>query len=377
MGRSRSRSNRSRKPASWASTFSSTDSCSNTSRFATADRAAHGVTAEGEPVRERGLALEEGLGEEVATDHRAERRVAAGEPLGAGDDVGEVVVALAAEHRAEPAERADDLVGHEQHAVAVADLADPLEVALGRDEATARVLHRFEEHRGDGVGALEDDALLELVGEREHERLLVVGERVATAVGVRHVAGAGGQRLEGRAQRGNTGDRERAQRGAVVRGAPGDHLVALSLADGAEVLTRELPRRLDRFGTASGEEHPVEVAGRERGEARRQLDRRWVRVRPHREVVERLRLDARRLGEIGTTVTDLHGEEARQPVEQLVPGRVPEPAPLTARDDVHRRVGPVPAEAGEVHPEVTVGERAELVGRPGSVAGLGHRVPHV
>ena len=30
---------------------------------------------------------------------------------------------LTAEHRAEPAERADDLVGHEQHAVAVADLA--------------------------------------------------------------------------------------------------------------------------------------------------------------------------------------------------------------------------------------------------------------
>ena len=326
------------------------------------------MAAEGEPVRERRLVLEERLGEEVATDDRAERRVAAGEPLGTGDDVGEVVVAFAAEHRAEAPERADHLVGHEQHAVAVADLAHPLEVALGGHEAAARVLHRLEEHRGDGVGTLEHDALLELVGEGEHERLLVVGERVATAVGVRHVAGAGRQRFEGRAQRGNAGDRERARGGAVVRGAAGDHLVALSLADGAEVLADELPCRLDRLGTAGGEEHPVQVAGRERGERCRELDRRRVRVGPEREVVERLRLHARGLGEIVTPVADLHGEEAGQAVEQSVAGRVPQRAALAARDDVHRRVGAVPAEAGEVHPEVTVGERAEFVGVVGQAA---------
>ena len=148
------------------------------------DRAAHRMTTEREAVGERRLVLEERLGEEVAADHRAERRVPAGEALGAGDDVGEVVVALAAEHGAEATERADHLVGHEQHAVAVADLAHAREVALGRDEAPARVLHRLQEHRGDRLGPLEQDPFLDLVGDREHERLLVVAQRVATAVGV-------------------------------------------------------------------------------------------------------------------------------------------------------------------------------------------------
>ncbi len=133
---------------------------------------------------ERGPVLEKRFGEEVAADHRAERRVPARETLGARDDVGEVVVALAAEHRAEPAERADHLVGHEQHAVPVADLAHTREVAVGRNEAAAGVLHRFEEHRGDRLRSFEEDALLDLVGDGEHERLLVVAERVATTVGV-------------------------------------------------------------------------------------------------------------------------------------------------------------------------------------------------
>ena len=91
---------------------------------------------------------------------------------------------LAAEHLAQSTERADHLVGHEQHAVAVADLADALEVALGRDEAPAAVLQGLEEDRGHGVGPFEADAILDRVGDVEHERLLVVAERVAVAVGV-------------------------------------------------------------------------------------------------------------------------------------------------------------------------------------------------
>ena len=130
---------------------------SNTSRLASATAQLTGMTAERDAVQERRRSSEERLGEEVATDHRAERRVAAGESLRARDHVGQVVVALAAEHRAEPPERADHLVGHEQHAVPVADLAHALEVALGRHEAAARVLHRLEEHRGDGLGPFEED----------------------------------------------------------------------------------------------------------------------------------------------------------------------------------------------------------------------------
>ena len=77
-----------------------------------------------------------------------------------GDDVRDVAEPFAAEPVAEPTPGADHLVGDHQHVVAVADLAHPLEVAVGRDEAAAGVLNRLDDHRGDGNRALEDDPLL-------------------------------------------------------------------------------------------------------------------------------------------------------------------------------------------------------------------------
>ena len=101
-------------------------------------------------------------------------------------------VALAAEPVAEAAPGADHLVGDQQHVVAVADLADALEVAILRRDAAARVLQRLEDHGGDRLGALEEDLLLDLVG--GPERVAVRGPVVA--VGVRHLEPAGHQRLE-------------------------------------------------------------------------------------------------------------------------------------------------------------------------------------
>ena len=75
--------------------------------------------------------------------------------LADGDDVWHVAEALAAEVVAEAPPGADHLVGDQQHVVAVADLAHPLEVAVGRDKAAAGVLDRLKDHRGDGLGPLE------------------------------------------------------------------------------------------------------------------------------------------------------------------------------------------------------------------------------
>ena len=116
-------------------------------------------------------------------------------------------VPLGAEHVPEPAERADHLVTDEQYVVLVADLADPLEVPGWWREATARVLHRFEEDGGDGVGALVLDRDRDLVGRPETELLLVVLEvRRAVVVGVRHPERRGHQRLERRLHPRQTGD---------------------------------------------------------------------------------------------------------------------------------------------------------------------------
>ena len=65
-------------------------------------------------------------------------------------------------------------------------------------------------------------------------------------------------------------------------------------------------------------------------ETGRELDGGRVGVRPDREVLERLRLGPRRLGEVGAAVADLHGEQPREAVEQRCPVDVPEhgnPAP--------------------------------------------------
>ena len=132
--------------------------------FASADGARHRVPAEGEAVGEDRRAVQERLGDVVAGDHRAQRRVGRGDALGGRDDVRLVAVALAAEPVPEPPPRADHLVGDQQHAVAVADLAHALEVAVLRHEAAAAVLDRLEDHRGDRVGALELDRLLDRVG---------------------------------------------------------------------------------------------------------------------------------------------------------------------------------------------------------------------
>ena len=98
-------------------------------------------------------------------------------------DVRLVAVALAAEPVAEAPPRADHLVGDQQHVVAVADLAHALEVALLGDEAAAAVLHRLEDHRGHGVGTLEQDRLLDRVGRPQRVAVL----RPAVGVGVRRV----------------------------------------------------------------------------------------------------------------------------------------------------------------------------------------------
>ena len=124
----------------------------------------HRVTAEGVAVREHRGAVVERLEQPVAGDHRAQRRVARRQALGAGDHVGHVAEVVAGEHRPDPAERADHLVGNQQHVVLVADLANPLEIAGRRRDGAAGVLHRFQEHRGDGVRALELDRLGDAVG---------------------------------------------------------------------------------------------------------------------------------------------------------------------------------------------------------------------
>ena len=329
------------------------------------------MAGEREPVREHRGPLHERLRDRIRHDHGSHRRVGRRDPLGRRDDVGLVAVALAPEPVAEPAPRADDLVGDQQHAVPVADLPDPLEVAVLWNDAPTGVLHGLEDHRRDRVGALEQDPLLDGVGRPERVAIL----RPAVGVRVRHVAAARRERLELRPQGGNARGGQRSEGRAVVGDLAGDDLGARALAAHAVVVARELPGRLHGLRPTRCEEHAVEVSGRERGDLRGQLDRAWVRVAPVRVEAELAGLARRRLAQLGPAVAGVHAEESREAVEVALAVLVEHVTALAAHDDRHLVVG-VGAHPGEMHPEVALRQvlqfAAAAVRRSGELELGGH-----
>ena len=133
-------------------------------------------------------------------------------------------------------------------------------------------------------------------------------------------------------QVGNAGQREGAERGAVVCPMPGDHRVALLVAVGQVVAARELEGRLHGLGAGTHEEHPVHVAGRHRGDHRRGLDGRRVGETPIGVERQLVHLLGRGGGQVGPTVAEVGAEKARESVEILVAVRVPDVATLAALD---------------------------------------------
>ncbi len=144
---------------------------------------------------------------------------------------------------------------------------------------------------------------------------------------------------------------ERTHGRAVVGERAGDDLRAGGLADRSEVRTGEFPRRLDRFRPARGEEHAVEVGGRQGREPRRQLDGSRMGRGPDGVVGEPLRLRCGRLGELASAMADLDDEQAREPVEVAL-ARVVEQMHAFAADEHRDVVVGEGAEPAEVQPEV-------------------------
>ena len=90
----------------------------------------------------------------------------------------------------------DHFVEHEQDAVRIADLAQPLEISLGRHEAAARSGDRLDEARGDVLGAVEVDEADEILGELDAVRAFALREEVFLEMRVPHVRDAGQRRAE-------------------------------------------------------------------------------------------------------------------------------------------------------------------------------------
>jgi hypothetical protein len=101
----------------------------------------------------------------VACRDRAHRDRAVGEGLGHGDDVGHDREGVGGEGRTQPSETGDHLVEDEQDAMAVADRAEPLQIALRRDQRTGRTCDRFDKDRRYCSAAIGIAVTLQVVGE--------------------------------------------------------------------------------------------------------------------------------------------------------------------------------------------------------------------
>ena len=214
---------------------------------------------------------------------------------------GHDVPVLAGEPPAGTTEARHDLVEDQEDPVPVADLADRLQVARRRRDDPVRAGHGLEDHRGDRVGALVLEDLLEVRrAGADRARIRVAG---GTAVGVRveHPHDAAHPRLVRPASR-VAGEDDRAVGRAVVRAVACDDLVP----PGRE--TRELDRVLVRLRARVREERHAEVARRDLLE---QATEARARLRGHRrpDRAEAVRLLLDRRDDLRVLVADVDVDE--------------------------------------------------------------------
>ena len=280
--------------------------------------------------------------------HRAHRLRAVGEALRHRHDVGRDAEALRGERLSGAAEAADDLVEHEQDAVRVADLAQSLEIALGRHEAAGRAGDRLDEARGDVLGAVQVDEAHEILGELDAVRAFAPREEVLLEVRVPHVRDPGQPGTELAAVVDEARQRDAAEVDAVVRALARDEHVASALTARLVVGERDLHRGVDRLRAGVREEDPVEVARRQLGDAGRELELLRMAAEKRRHEVELGQLPADGLRDLLAAVTGIGAEEARRGVDELLAAVVPVEHPFRADD--HLGVGLEVAVGRERHP---------------------------
>ena len=200
------------------------------------------------------------------------------------------------------------------------DLAQPLEIALGRRQTTGRTCHRLDDDGGDGRGIVQTDQPLEFVGEMAAPlRLASTESLLGAVVGRGQVIDASQHVAEHLAVGDHAADRDAAEADAVVAAFAPDETGTTALAAAAVVGQRHLQRGIDRLAARVGIEHVVEVARCHQGELRRQLELLWMAVLEWRCEVERggsflNRLDDRLAGMAG-----VDAEQSGRPVDYLAP----------------------------------------------------------
>ena len=177
---------------------------------------------------------------------------------------------------------------------------------------------------------------------------------------------AGQQRAIELAVADDAAHRDAAEPDAVVAPLAADQPGAAAVAPDIVVGQRDLERGVHRLRSRIGEEHVVEVARRQRGDAACRLERLGVAELERRGIVEHARLFADGLDDGGAVVAGIAAPQAGGAVDDAaaVGGEVVEPV---GADD-HPRRGLEGAIGRERHPE-----GVEVVGRGGAGGRSGHR----
>ena len=97
----------------------------------------------------------------------------------------------------------------------------------------------------------------------------------------------------------------------MIGDVAGDQLRLERIAGELVVLAGELVRGLNRFRSAAGEEHAVEIARRQVGDAGSQLDRPRVGEGPVGVEAQLFGLVGSGLSDVGTAMADVDAEQRR------------------------------------------------------------------
>jgi hypothetical protein len=225
---------------------------------------------------------------DVVTHHDAAHRDGARrDALGERDHVRHHAKALGSEGVAETAEPGDHLVEDQQDAMLVAQLAQPLEVALRRRQHAGRTGHRLNDNGGDGGGIMQRHHALKLVGQVHAPFGLTLGVGLLSAVvGVRQVISARQQRAKPLAVGDHAAHRNAAEAHTMITALTADHAGARGFTARTVIGERHLQGGVAGFRAGVGEERIVQVTRRQHGKARGQFENLRVAVLEGRREIE-------------------------------------------------------------------------------------------
>ncbi len=286
----------------------------------------------------------------LAHEHCAHRDRTVGQRLRRGDHVRQHVEVLRAERRAEPAEARDDFVEDQQDAVLVADRAQPLQIALRRQQHAGRAGHRLDDHGRNRRCVVQRDQALQIVGEMRAPLGHAARERVVLeVVRMPQVIYAGQHRPEELAVVDHAADGRAAEADAVIALLASDQSLARRFAAQAVIRDCDFQCRVDRLGARVREEHVIDVARCKLDQAGCELEAGRVPHLERRRVFHRRELLADGLGDFLAAVTGVHAPQPGDAVEHLAAVLRPVVHTLGAREQSGVRLELTVG--GERHPE--------------------------